>query len=292
LSILGLNDLIHLNGLQFSIFPEDGNCFTPLGYDLRVGCQIILPEFGSKANLSASKSNKVEMKTAANGEFVFPPKSTSIVVTRERVWLSRLLAGTIQARGSLALRGLVISATTVDPNWDGQMFMRIYNSSPSQESIGPNEAFCTMMLHTLASPSPNPPNTNPARAVDNLKAIYGESIGAALYSYTNTTSAIKERNQADLLIHKAKVHSGRNAAVRKLIQTSIIWSKKLQGKIAARGMGVISISLFIAVGLPFVINHFLNGKLFDLTSPVAIYFGLAFTIFFGMLAVPSLFSRK
>ena len=63
--------------------------------------------------------------------------------------LSRSIMGTLHARGSLALEGLITSSTTVDPNFRGHMAMCIVNLSNNPIIIGINEPFITLVIHQL-----------------------------------------------------------------------------------------------------------------------------------------------
>ena len=283
----GQRDLFALHGRQFVIFPCDPNLFTPVGYDLRIGHQIVLPNNPKKEG-SKEVNLPVICNTGDGGDFIFPPHSTSIVVTKERVWLSRHLMGTIHGRGSLALRGLFINATTVDPNWDGKMFMRVFNSSPREERISSDDAFCTLVLHSLRSPTLETPLTNPARAIDHLKEIYGEQIGASLYSYANTKEASQEKNKGDEIIHLGKIHSNKPTVYRRT--TEIAYSVKNNAAVRSK-YGKFSVATATAVGLPYVGDLVTGGQLLSLTSTLPLYLGLSLGVF-GLWYMGDLLGKK
>ncbi|SFC45723.1 dCTP deaminase domain-containing protein [Tropicimonas isoalkanivorans] len=274
MSALGQRDLFALHGRQFVIHPCEPNLFTPLGYDLRIGHQIILPNRTKSPDEDLNPP--IHVNNGESGSFVFPPQSTSIIVTKERVWLSRHLMGSIHARGSLALRGLFINATTVDPNWDGKMFMRVFNSSPKEERIAADEAFCTMALYTLRSPSLEPPQTNPSRAIDNLKEIYGEAIGSSLYSHANSKEASQERVRGDELVHLGKLHSAKPMVYRRASETA--YSIKSMAPVRTR-YGKFGLATTTAIAAPYVGDLLLDGGLLSLTSTAPLYVGLSLAVF-------------
>jgi hypothetical protein len=196
--------------------------------------------------------------------------------------------GSIHARGSLALRGLFINATTVDPNWDGKMFMRVFNSSPKEERIAAGEAFCTMALYTLRSPSLEPPQTNPSRAIDHLKKIYGEAIGSSLYSYANSKEASQERARGDELVYLGKVHSNKPTVYRRASETA--YSVKNMAAVRSR-YGKFGLAATTAVAAPYVGDLALSGNLLNLASTTPLYIGLSLGVF-GLFYMGDFFGKK
>jgi len=178
---------------DFVIYPYDeAECLSPLGYDLKIGFYISLDASGSK--LPENTSEKITI----------PPKTSLFIITKEFVWLSEYIVGTLHARGSLAAKGLFLNATTIDPNWSGQMTFLIFNSSDFPVELDKESRFVTMILHLVQTPTYNAPQTNPINVAKNHGKIYGENFASSLVSYiTNNENQILRKN-FETLIQKAK----------------------------------------------------------------------------------------
>lgn len=108
---------------------------TGVGYDLTIGCIV-----------DADSEN---LPKCINGEYELEGGHRYIVITKEYVWFSRSIMGTLHARGSLSLAGLSTTSTTVDPNFRGHMAMCVVNLASSSISIKENEPFITLVIHQL-----------------------------------------------------------------------------------------------------------------------------------------------
>ncbi|PRY91728.1 dCTP deaminase domain-containing protein [Donghicola tyrosinivorans] len=206
MNALSAEDLKRENGKTFLVHPVCSENFTPLGYDLRVGKAFILSQSTSPQEISYT------VLAERDGEkfFCFPPNSTIIIVTKERVWLSGFLMGAIHARGSLALRGIMINSTTVDPNWDGHMLMRVHNTSQKVEELSENEAFCTLVLHRLTSYTKGKPKSDPRSAVNKLDDIYGTTVAPELYKELQQPNSKKDFEATSERINKANLEITRS----------------------------------------------------------------------------------
>lgn len=176
------------NGHHFVIHPFDEACVSPLGYDLRIGFCLLID--GGRA-----------YEPPRGSEIVIPPGGSAFIITREHVWLSNRVVGTIHARGSLAARGLVLNSTTVDPNWDGQMTMLIHNLSPMGLTLARGDRFATLILHDTRHPTDATPGKNPYRVATDYGNAYGGDFAVALTSYI--TLETTEKREFDRLIRQA-----------------------------------------------------------------------------------------
>jgi deoxycytidine triphosphate deaminase len=271
--VLGLEDLKVLQGKLLVIFPAKDSCFTPLGYDLRIGKHILL--------CLVQRDENETPAVGENGDLIFPAYSTSLVITRERVWLSKYVMATIQSRGSLAARGLFLNTTTVDPNWDGKMIMRIFNSSPREESLPRDEPFATMVVHTLRRPTPSFPATDPKRVVSRLVDLYGASVGSRLYVDANSNESQRERNEGDRLIDQGKFYCRLPLPVRWGWEWTALLSRIKRVRNEAIRVAVLAA---VSAGAPYAVNWMMDGGLFDATQIWSIYIPLGVTLFAALYA--------
>lgn len=158
---------------DFVIYPVSEGSITPLGYDLCVGCAINLVKEDTETTQIYSKLEAV----------LIPPKSSCFIVTKEHVWLSGSVVGTLHSLGGFAAKGLIINSTTVDPNWKGQMTFLIYNSTISHVELKIGSPFITLILHRAEASTKNEPPNNPISVADNYGKLYGERFSSGLNSY-------------------------------------------------------------------------------------------------------------
>jgi deoxycytidine triphosphate deaminase len=129
----------HINYKDLAILPCNSDSITGLGYDLAIG--ILVPMSHHDSFIEDDEN------------YIIPSNCYCLIITKEFVWLSENLAGTLHARGTLAARGLYILSTNVDPNFQGQMIMSVKNISGKSVNIKKNECFITMILHRTCTPT-------------------------------------------------------------------------------------------------------------------------------------------
>jgi len=157
---------------KFVIHPFDKNtCLTPLGYDLRIGYAVAL-----------GKGNEV-IKYENNEEIVIPAKSSMFIISKEHIWLSGNIVGTLHSIGGLAAQGLLLNSTTIDPNWAGQLTCLITNPTKHSIKLDSNSRFITMILHQATSSTTNTPQAGPITVAKKYGNIYGEKFSQTLLEY-------------------------------------------------------------------------------------------------------------
>lgn len=145
MAVLSDNDIRKIiNKKGIVITPYNDNRITGVGYDLGIGCIVDIDEISD------------DLPECQNGKYLLIPKHRYIIITKEYVWLSRSYMGTLHARGSLTLKGIYTTSTTVDPNFSGHMVMCITNMSQSQISINENDPFITLVIHKLQTATTRP----------------------------------------------------------------------------------------------------------------------------------------
>jgi deoxycytidine triphosphate deaminase len=136
-------DLQQAKDVDFVITPWNSELVTPVGYDLTIGVAATIN--GSRLELSfTGKENRgVQISVPAHGKL--------LILSKESVWLSERIIGTLHARGSLSAKGLLINSTTVDPNWNGPMTFLLHNVSDSEILVDSDKPFVTLILHCAVS---------------------------------------------------------------------------------------------------------------------------------------------
>lgn len=111
---------------------------------------------GSSINFTASKMAwKVsDKKTAVKEDIItIPPNDTVCIYTQEAIWISRRIGGTYHPRVTLVSKGLSHISTTLDPGWAGISLVAVNNPTDKEIEIRVGEAFVSIMLYYLNTPS-------------------------------------------------------------------------------------------------------------------------------------------
>lgn len=157
---------------KFVIYPFDkSTCLTPLGYDLRIGYAVALGK------------GKEVIKFEDNEEIVIPAKSSMFIISKEHIWLSGNIVGTLHSIGGLAAQGLLLNSTTIDPNWAGQLTCLITNPTKHSITLDSNSRFITMILHQATTSTINTPQAGPITVAKRYGNIYGEEFSQTLLEY-------------------------------------------------------------------------------------------------------------
>ncbi|NJF25484.1 dCTP deaminase [Thermococcus sp. Bubb.Bath] len=127
---------------EILIEPFSKESLQPAGYDLRVG---------KEAHING-KLIDVEKE----GKFIIPPKTHALVLTLERVKLPDDVMGDMKIRSSLAREGLLGSFAWVDPGWDGNLTLMLFNASNEPVELEYGERFVQIAFIRLDGPARNP----------------------------------------------------------------------------------------------------------------------------------------
>ncbi|ASI99809.1 dCTP deaminase [Thermococcus celer] len=127
---------------EILIEPFNEESLQPAGYDLRVGREAYI------------NGELIDVETA--GGISLPPKTYALVLTLERVKLPVDVMGDMKLRSSLAREGLIGSFAWVDPGWDGNLTLAIYNASDKPIELAYRERFVQMAFVRLEGPPRNP----------------------------------------------------------------------------------------------------------------------------------------
>jgi len=127
---------------EILIEPFSEDSIQPAGYDLRVGAEAYVD------------GKFLDVKS--RGEFQIPPGSYALVLTLERIGLPGDITGDMKLRSSLAREGLIGSFAWVDPGWDGNLTLGIYNASSTPVKLTYGECFVQIAFIRLEAPAKNP----------------------------------------------------------------------------------------------------------------------------------------
>lgn len=179
---------------KFVIYPFDEQaCLTPLGYDLRIGYAVTLGE------------NVVSYKD--NDEIIIPAETSVFVISKEHIWFSGGIVGTLHSIGGLSAQGLFINSTTVDPNWSGQLTCLITNTTKHPIKLDINSRFLTMILYQAKDNTVNGPDADPIIVAEKYGNIYGKKFSQSLLSYLTSEENRKVETIFKQNVEKAQLQN-------------------------------------------------------------------------------------
>ncbi|ASJ06691.1 dCTP deaminase [Thermococcus pacificus] len=127
---------------EILIEPFNEKSLQPAGYDLRVGKEAYI--------------NGRLINVEKEGKVVIPPKTHALILTLERVKLPDDVMGDMKLRSSLAREGLLGSFAWVDPGWDGNLTLMLFNASEEPVELNYGERFVQIAFIRLEGPAKNP----------------------------------------------------------------------------------------------------------------------------------------
>ncbi|ACJ15669.1 dUTPase [Thermococcus onnurineus NA1] len=127
---------------EILIEPFNEKSLQPAGYDLRVGKEAMV--------------NGEFIDVEREGKVVIPPKNYALILTLERIKLPDDVMGDMKLRSSLAREGLMGSFAWVDPGWDGNLTLGIFNASDEPVELAYGERFVQIAFIRLEGSAKNP----------------------------------------------------------------------------------------------------------------------------------------
>ncbi|QJE96240.1 dCTP deaminase domain-containing protein [Luteolibacter luteus] len=103
--------------------------------DLHVGT--IYMEAGSSENLTMP--DKFQLK----------PGRCIIITTQERLAIPSRVFGNLYSRGSLAARGMLVANTKIDPHFNGELKIAVFNAGKQTLEIERGKPFCSISFQEL-----------------------------------------------------------------------------------------------------------------------------------------------
>lgn len=167
------NDIIqHLTDGKIAISPEpDHSKIKGISVDLRLDnrFRVFNDHTAPYIDLSGPKDEVQAIMDTVMGEeitisedesFFLHPGELALAVTLESVTIPDNLVGWLDGRSSLARLGLMVHVTAhrIDPGWNGQIVLEIFNSGKLPLALRPGMDICAINFETLSSPAKKPYN--------------------------------------------------------------------------------------------------------------------------------------
>lgn len=126
--------------------------------------------------------------------FFLHPGELALASTFESVSIPDDLVGWLDGRSSLARLGLMVHVTAhrIDPGWQGQIVLEIFNSGKLPLALRPGMDICAINFETLSSAAIKPYNKR-------ADAKYRNQQGPTASRITQDQTAQQDERQLDLL---------------------------------------------------------------------------------------------
>jgi len=126
--------------------------------------------------------------------FFLHPGELALASTFETVSIPDDLVGWLDGRSSLARLGLMVHVTAhrIDPSWEGQIVLEIFNSGKLPLALRPGMDICALNFETLSSAAIKPYNKR-------ADAKYRNQRGPTSSRITQDTQLAYNERQLDLL---------------------------------------------------------------------------------------------
>ena len=232
-------------------FDEEGSC-TPAGYDLRVGFAIVtdsdeMLETSYRLDYEAYQKIKDERKQASDGADlpklkVHAGKSVAII-TKERIYLTGRVLGTVFSKASITARGLGMNSFTVDPTFEGRLSFRMKNETLEIVEITLDEKIATLVLETVDTETQALGQTPTGSEAVRKYSI----VQTSLLTYENYYEKIHTKGKVafENAVDDAKIFRRRWWPFRKAIQYYDLW--KLRGRLHQKSLRLFE-ALTLAIG--------------------------------------------
>jgi len=170
MSLLTDRDITKLQGKDIVIDNYVPEGLTPIGYDFHVGDFVYCLD----------SHNLLE---PVDENYMLPPESTILILTKESLWVSKNIAGLIHSKVSLVTKGFSHIATTVDPNWFGPLLITLRNNNKTETPLKKEGPFVTLVMFKVSTPTETKHNKPASRAdllIDLLKREPTDQIAEKL----------------------------------------------------------------------------------------------------------------
>ncbi len=105
------------------ILNGDKNYVQPASYDIRVGHEIYLPERGERLELKKGDFKHLQ------------PFENVLIKTLEELKIPKNMSCLVQPSSKLSTRGLIYTGGSIDPGYEGYLWINIRNMAPMHEEI-------------------------------------------------------------------------------------------------------------------------------------------------------------
>ncbi|MEQ8440581.1 MAG: hypothetical protein RIM33_11875 [Alphaproteobacteria bacterium] len=174
---------------RFCITPFEPNTqqLTPVGYDLTIGAAIVLTREIRENGDIIDKFVKTSRFDDGGDEIDLdiPPNTGVVIATHERIFSSGRSLATVHGRSRMTARGLVVNSVTIDPNFDGNILIYMYNATNAVQKIRSHERVLTLIFHGVETETTKEPNTDFHQLVRYYGDLYGTEVANYLMDYNH-----------------------------------------------------------------------------------------------------------
>ena len=105
------------------IINGDKKYIQPASYDIRVGKEIYFPERGERKEIKKGDIEHLQ------------PFESAVIKTIEEIRLPKNMVGLIQPNAKLSTRGLISTGGSIDPGYEGSLWICVRDMAPRHEEI-------------------------------------------------------------------------------------------------------------------------------------------------------------
>lgn len=131
---------------DFGNEPEKIECIR----DTKLDKEYIKEEFFNDFQLK-EEYDKEKERYEFGYRYKLMPGKRYLVISKEYVALLKKYMATLHSRGSYALKGIIVTSTTIDPNYKGFIYASLINCSIKPVYIKEHNQFVTMVIQTLVT---------------------------------------------------------------------------------------------------------------------------------------------
>lgn len=151
------------NGAWIEIDPiDEGLQVQPASVDLKLGNEFMYFSVGGQViDLADRKANMTKKICESHSPYELQPGGFVLGTTVERVHLGPKIVGKVEGKSSLGRIGLTahVTAGFIDPGFNGQITLELYNASPNVILLRPGVFICQLAFFETDSPAQRPYGT-------------------------------------------------------------------------------------------------------------------------------------
>lgn len=153
--ILSDKSILELNPPDEEIIqPFNKENVQPASYDLRLGMSFLIP-----TEQSITMDKPIEYNRSYGDYYILKPNEFVLATTKEYIKLPNDIAGFVQGRSSIGRMGLFVqNAGFVDPGFEGELTLELYNASPSPILLDVGRRIAQLVFIKLDKPCSKPYN--------------------------------------------------------------------------------------------------------------------------------------
>lgn len=145
----------YLKEKKLIVEPLGPHQIQPASVDLRLGSHFLVIEETQMTSLSLD--SKIHYRELTQDEIVIPPKSFVLATTMETIKIPNDLTAFVEGRSSIGRLGLFIeNAGWVDPGFEGQITLEIYNANSLPIQLKAGRRICQLVFAQMDEAAENP----------------------------------------------------------------------------------------------------------------------------------------